>query len=106
MARYIDVDEFISEQCGKCDGYCECVNCDCLNCKSDNRCGFIQELSDFQLADVKPIVRREWLHRWDESIVWLECSNCGFGSDGEVRMDEDTPFCPMCGCDMRKEKTK
>lgn len=40
-----------------------------------------------------------WIKRNDDRFDWLECSVCGYGSDGEVT--RATPFCPICGADMR-----
>lgn len=38
-----------------------------------------------------------WIHRNDDYTDWLECPNCGYGSEGEVKYGEGTPFCPHCG---------
>ena len=43
-----------------------------------------------------------WIHRNDDHNDWLECSECGYGSEGEVKYGQDTPYCPMCGADMRE----
>lgn len=40
---------------------------------------------------------KHWIHRNDDSNDWLECPNCGYGSEGEVKFGEGTPFCPYCG---------
>ena len=40
-----------------------------------------------------------WIKRNDDRFDWLECSVCGYGSEGEVT--RATPFCPICGADMR-----
>ena len=45
----------------------------------------------------------KWVHRNDDFNDWLECSECGYGSEGEVRFGEETNFCPHCGADMRGE---
>ena len=54
MAKYIDRDAFIKEQCHKCDGWCNCVGegCDCLNCTLDERCDFIKELAEFPSIEI------------------------------------------------------
>ena len=40
---------------------------------------------------------KHWIHRNDDYNDWLECPNCGYGSEGEVKYGEGTPFCPYCG---------
>ena len=60
-----------------------------------------------RLNGIPPIVNvehhGEWIHRNDDYNDWYECSNCGYGDEGEVKYDPDdrTPFCPMCGSKMR-----
>lgn len=41
-----------------------------------------------------------WIHRNDDYNDWLECSKCGYGSEGEVAYGVDTPFCANCGAKM------
>ena len=41
-----------------------------------------------------------WIFKNDDYYNWLECSECGYGSEGEVKYGEDTPYCPNCGCRM------
>lgn len=40
---------------------------------------------------------KHWIHRNDDYNDWLECPNCGYGSEGEVKYGEGTPYCPYCG---------
>lgn len=44
-----------------------------------------------------------WIHRNDDYTDWLECPNCGYGSEGEVKYGEGTPFCPHCGEKLENE---
>ena len=39
-----------------------------------------------------------WIKKNDDHFDWLECSECGYGSEGEV--EKATPFCPICGARM------
>lgn len=42
-----------------------------------------------------------WLHKNDDYNDWLECSECGYGSEGEVKFGNETNFCPYCGASMK-----
>lgn len=46
----------------------------------------------------------EWLHMFDDYNDWLECSECGYGAEGEVKFGEETNYCPNCGAKMKGEK--
>ena len=50
-------------------------------------------------ADVKPIVRGEWVDNGISDSVLAKCSVCGIVW-GSVTFD----FCPGCGADMRGEQ--
>lgn len=43
----------------------------------------------------------EWIKKNNDYFDWYECSECGYGSDGEMRYnrlcDVRTKFCPDCG---------
>ncbi len=41
-----------------------------------------------------------WIHRNDDHNDWLECSECGYGDEGEVKFGEETDYCPHCGAKM------
>lgn len=45
----------------------------------------------------------KWLHRNDDYNDWSECSECGYGDEGEVKFGEETPYCPYCGAKMESE---
>ena len=61
-------------------------------------------------ADVRPVVRGEWIDRDDDYYGWnmWACSACG----EEFVLTEGTPdmneyhFCPNCGADMRPQPPK
>ncbi len=42
-----------------------------------------------------------WKQCHDDYNDWLECSECGYGSEGEVKLGEETKYCPECGAKMR-----
>ena len=51
-----------------------------------------------ELPPVNPKVKTgKWLHCNDDRNDWSECSECGYGDEGEVKFGEETPYCPHCG---------
>jgi hypothetical protein len=45
----------------------------------------------------------KWIHWTDDYKDYVTCSCCGYGEEGEVLLSDKTPFCPICGADMRGE---
>lgn len=47
----------------------------------------------------------EWCKQNDDYFDWYECSECGYGSEGEMQYSSEhdvrTNFCPCCGAEMR-----
>lgn len=50
----------------------------------------VQILSDIPVADVVPIIHTRWRH-YDGMYV---CENCN------AQLDDESPFCPICGAKM------
>lgn len=112
MAEYIDRDAFIKD---KQEWYCS--NCEkrkgikngkmcfiygigdapCRACGIDD---MLSDIEDYQIADVKPVVRGKWIEhykcneRGENKLWYYQCSNCGAVSTTFF-------FCPNCGADMR-----
>ncbi len=46
-----------------------------------------------------------WVAHNDDCNDWYECSECGYGSEGEMQFNSEhdvrTNYCPYCGADMR-----
>ena len=60
------------------------------------------------LPDVRPVVRGKWKrhHKKIDGVYseWCVCSVCGqMATAGDCYYDNETPFCPWCGADMREE---
>lgn len=71
-------------------------------------CLRILELS--HSADVREAKRGEWKrhHKKKDGVYseWCTCSVCGqTATAGACYFDNETPFCPWCGADMREEQT-
>lgn len=51
----------------------------------------------------------EWIKKNNDYFDWYECSECGYGSDGEMKYnrlcDVRTKFCPDCGSQNLKEES-
>lgn len=50
----------------------------------------------------------EWCKQNDDYFDWYECSECGYGSEGEMQYSSEydvrTKYCPNCGAEMESEK--
>ena len=79
MSRYIDADKLCEERVSN-DPVVIAAKC-------------------MPTADVKPIVRGEWVDNGISDSVLAKCSVCGIVW-GSVTFD----FCPGCGADMRGEE--
>jgi rubrerythrin len=47
----------------------------------------------------------KWNHWTDDYKDYVTCSECEYGAEGEVFLSDKTPFCPICGADMRESDT-
>jgi ribosomal protein L37E len=49
----------------------------------------------------------EWIKQNDDYFDWYECSECGYGSEGEMQYSREydvrTNYCPHCGAKMESE---
>ena len=56
------------------------------------------------LPSIQPKAKTgRWIERGDDRFDWLVCSECEFGSEGEVKCGEGTNYCPSCGARMVDE---
>ena len=57
-----------------------------------------------ELPSVTPQpMKGKWIHWTDDFKDYVTCSCCDYGEEGEVLLKDKTPFCPICGADMRGE---
>ena len=59
-----------------------------------------------RLPSVAPArAKGKWCEQNDDYFDWYECSECAYGSEGEMERNREydvrTNFCPNCGADMR-----
>lgn len=68
---------------------------------------WLKELKQFKEQESKRKVG-EWIKKNNDYFDWYECSECGYGSDGEMKYnrlcDVRTKFCPDCGSQNLKEE--
>ena len=65
----------------------------------------VDTITDIELADAKPVKRGEWCPPlMGQGKCDTYCGRC-FGKimRNSTGLFEETPFCPHCGADMRKE---
>ena len=66
-----------------------------------------ENIKDIPAADVRPVIRGEWIKQEPYNQNYWKCSNCGETNkyayrDGDVTIYElQDFFCPNCGADMR-----
>lgn len=119
MTDYIDRESFIEQKrelyCADCErrkgmkngkmrfvydiGDAPCRACDVHD--------MMRDVEDFPAADVKPVVRGEWIDRPSGAYGRMQswCSACGKRSGiGGIESNRHKPFCPNCGADMRGNK--
>ena len=99
---YISREAAINAICGKCYyvGYKEKESCLYRDGKLGG-CDEYEALKSVPPADVRPVVRAEWIdyNPEDPYDPRMKCSNCGVVAMPLV----NDVFCPFCGADMREE---
>ena len=63
-----------------------------------------------ELPSVTPARKKgEWCKQNDDYNDWYECSECGYGSEGEMQYSSEydvrTNYCPHCGCKMESRES-
>lgn len=95
--------------CGECNltackGYDEPWNYCCSVTLTDINLNDTTKPSDCPLVDIEERKVGEWCKQNDDYFDWYECSECGYGSEGEMqyssKYDVRTKYCPNCGAEM------
>lgn len=61
----------------------------------------------WELPSVKPQrPKGKWIEWTDDYKDYVTCPSCGYGEEGEVLLKDKTPFCPICGEDLRGEQNE
>ena len=94
MARYIDADSLIKTV----NGFTKFYHLDRLHVGT-----FIDAVVDMPDADVKPVVRGEWIEDIHEPFAsTYNCSNCGKEPLLEY-VFVLSRYCPYCGAEMKEK---
>jgi hypothetical protein len=92
-----------------------CYDCNDLSCAKKWPCADYAAIRDISPADVKPVVRGEWMDCADKldsrsNRHYYQCPKCGYYADYFICGLEDwwcayePDFCPHCGAYMRKKE--
>ena len=101
MADYISRDKAAKVLCMACGN----AACDPFECS------FYKSMEDIPAADVRPVVRGNWLPYEFGDYHWHKCSVCGVADKFietvyrkgfiDTELFSVRNFCPHCGADMR-----
>ena len=96
MSRYIDADK-LSERIG----IVQRLNSDSVEFNrryraTDAFINIVDMIKEEPTADVKPIVKGEWLLNDRFGFKIYDCSNCG------IHMETEWNYCPHCGAKMKE----
>ena len=100
----IQIDIELPETCGDCpmkEIYHKAYYCGLID-------DFIRGYKRYQERDKRCPLREvkigHWIKQNDDYFDWYECSECEYGSDGEMQYNNEfevrTNYCPNCGAKM------
>lgn len=81
----------------KCVGECACCKYNGSDNGTAENCKLIKSMPS--VTSTRP--KGKWIHWTDDYKDYVTCSCCGYGEEGEVLLSDKTPFCPICGADMK-----
>ena len=78
-----------------------------IPCRADNKSTThtLQTIAlDMAIKSLESKKVGEWCPQNDDYFDWYECSECGYGSNGEMQYSSEydvrTRYCPNCGAEM------
>lgn len=78
-----------------------------IPCRADNKSithAFQTVAIDMAIKALEQQKVGEWCKQNDDYFDWYECSECGYGSEGEMQYSSEydvrTNYCPNCGAKM------
>jgi len=80
-------------------------NAEMMKCAREHK-QLAEWLKDYKRLKEKESKRKvgEWIKNNNDYFDWYECSECGYGSEGEMRYSREydvrTNYCPKCGTQM------
>lgn len=88
--------DYHSEVCEKCRFY---PNCDHMT---------QDDMTELTIKDLETLEQQpktgHWIRQNDDYYDWYECSECGYGGEGEMQYSSEydvrTNYCPNCGAKM------
>ena len=81
-------------------GLCDISTCDTCVFSNDNAKVCREKAAKFWSEEYVDKFIGYWVHWTDDRKDYCSCSECGYGDEGEVLLDNRTPFCPVCGTKM------
>lgn len=92
------------KNCSECSFKASDYVCGLLDCAFS--CNHFKERNyNCPLVEIEERKVGEWCKQNDDYFDWYECSECGYGSEGEMQYSSEydvrTKYCPNCGAEMR-----
>lgn len=95
--------EYIEREAAK-KKHCEICMEVCICYRSKSTCDELKAFDLIPAADVRPVVKAEFVRCGDGKGVPYMCSHCGRTTPANMVEIWGVNYCPNCGADMRKEK--
>ena len=98
MAEYIERESLLKQMEGYCSANCGHEHSEDPLCPSCFMNDAIILVEDWTAADMRPVVRGEWIHHKGGYSDHYECTVC----KKAIVLTERWNFCPNCGADVRE----
>lgn len=61
----------------------------------------VNKALDLAIYAVERLKPRKWINWTDDYKDYCTCPVCAYGEEGEVLFKDKTPFCPVCGTNLK-----